>query len=316
MANFVNVYSPPLGFNAPPGSANLNLIALQLSKAVNGDDGSVHAPITPITFGGAGLDVTGPLTASDVSAITLGAAGALTVPVGSQIIVLGTQVINAGGIVQWQSGSFLTVNAGATATLAGTTTASGTFNASGTASFSGTPQLTGATVFGISPARAYTRTCKVVAYFDDAKWQSDSLNAFSYPLIVLEASFITPGSVPDMLGYTLDVPDGATITSVTACVQGNTPNHLPTDRPTVYLYRCNLNTGVETLIGSQVDLSATGADYVTLHSITISGLSEVVDGTTSTYVVRVEGEGSTGGVLGLKVCAPTYTFTRGKLGEE
>lgn len=314
MANFVLVWgSGGLPFNGVPGSANLTLLDLQVSKAVNGDGGT-WAPVTPIVLGGAGLDVPGPFSSSGATDITIN--GTLGIAVGATIQLGGNVVANSGAIVQWQSGSFLNLSAGATATLSGTTNAAGTINASGAVNFSGTPALTGATVLGVSPTRSYTRPCKSVLEVDTSKWAPDSLNPYSFPLIALEGVFVSVGSVPDMLAYAADVPDGATITSVSVQVQGNTPAHLPTDRPTLYLYRCNVTTGAETLIGSAIDGSATGAAYVALHAITISGLSEVVDGTTSVYVVRVEGEGSTGGVLGLKVCVPTATFTRGKIGEE
>jgi hypothetical protein len=308
------IWDPNLTFNAVPGSLNLDTLALYVSQSINGVMGGAEAPVSPIVIGGAGLDVPGPFSSSGATDITIN--GTLGIAVGATIQLGGNMVANSASIVQWQSGSFLNLSAGATATLSGTTNASGTINASGAVNLSGTPALTGATVLGVSPARSYPRTCKSVLEVDTSKWAPDSLNPYSFPLIALEGAFISPGSVPDMLAFAADIADGSTITTVSVQVQGNTPAHLPTDRPTLYLYRCDVTTGTETLIGSAIDGSATGAAYVALHAITISGLSEVVNGATSVYVVRVEGEGSVGGVLGLKVCAPTVTSTRAKIGEE
>lgn len=314
MAHNTRVWSPPLVFNQVIGVAELNALDVFTSESLNGDQGGSWAPATPIVIGGSGLNATGPFEAGNATSITLGAGGVLSVPVGSQLLVLGTQIVNSGGIVQWQSGSFLNVVAGATLTMSGTMNAGGTINASGPLNMSGTPALTGATVLGISPARSYQRARVSVLEIDGTTWDRSTPESASWPLVALQASFTT-GLVPEQIGYEVDAADGATITSVSAAVKGGGAAHTPADPPVVRLYKINLATGVQTLLGAQID-TAGGAAYILNHDITISALAEVVDRTTYQYVVRIQGEGVTGGILGLRVCAPRVFTTRAKVGED
>lgn len=315
MAHNTRTFQPPVVFGQTISETEINKMDVEITESVNGDQGGTWAPATPIALGGAGVQVTGAFDASNVTSLALSSGGGLlSVPVGAQILVLGTQVVNAGGIVQWQAGAFLNVSAGATLAMSGTMNAGGTINASGTINMSGTVTLSGATQIQNSPARVYTRTAKGVLTFDGSLWGSAA--DFGAPMRLVMTSFITPGAVDDMVPYVLDLPDGATLTSVSVSVKGSAPAHLPTDRPTVHLYKLDLTTGTTTFVAAQVDASATAADYINNHDITISGLAEVVNAATTVYVVRIEGEGTTGGVLGLRICAPRGTFTRTRIGEE
>lgn len=314
MAHNIRVWSPPLVFNQVITETELNALDVFTSESVNGDQGGTWAPVTPIVFGGAGLDVSGPFSANDATAITINATGTLSAPAGALISVLGNAVFGAGAIALWQSGAFLTVNIGATFTMGGTMNASGTINANGILNMAGTPRVTGATSLGISPARVYQRARVSILEIDTGTWQRSTPESESWPLVALQAAFTT-GLVPEQIGYDVDVADGATITSVNVAVKGGGAAHTPANPPIVRLHKIELATGVQTLIGSQTD-TAVGAAYVVNHDITISGLSEVADRTTYQYVVRIQGEGAASGVLGLRVCAPRVFTTRAKVGEE
>lgn len=98
MANFVRVYPSGLPFDHPPGSANLTLLDLQVSKAVNGD-GGVWAPLTPITIGGSGLEVTGAFVTANLTtngAVTIQSGGSIVVQSGAALTVQGTLTISNG----------------------------------------------------------------------------------------------------------------------------------------------------------------------------------------------------------------------------
>lgn len=308
------VFSPPLVFGSVIDHLQLNALDVFVSQSINGVTGGVIAPAAPIVIGGSGLQVTGDFQAASVSSLAMAAASSFTVPATAVITLIGNQIINSGAVVQWQNGSFLTMVAGSTATLGGTTNAGGTVNLSGTTNLGGTPQLTGGTTLGISPARAYQRARVSLLEVDTTIWARSTPESDSWPLLALQAAF-TVGTVPERIAYEVDVPDGATITSVSAAIKGAGAAHVPAAPPKVYMHKINLATGAQTLVGMATD-SVTDVVYITNHDITITPLAEVVDRTTYQYVVRIEGEGAAGGVLGLRICAPRVFFTRAKAAED
>lgn len=62
MANFDRVNPTGWGFKADLTSAELNQLDIDHAKAINGDDGSSHTPASKIIIGGAGLELSAPLT--------------------------------------------------------------------------------------------------------------------------------------------------------------------------------------------------------------------------------------------------------------
>lgn len=113
-------------------SSEMALIDSQLKKAINGDDGSTHAPSTQIVIGGAGASFTGDLFASSVKQLdivtggtgfsiganavgTIKNLGTLTVASGGliQVLASGNFAVNNNGTATLQSGSILNVVAGA-----------------------------------------------------------------------------------------------------------------------------------------------------------------------------------------------------------
>lgn len=115
------VWPTGLAFNNVPGSANLTTLDILTSQSINGFVGGTWAPVSPIIIGGAGFQVTGVFDAANSN--NIGVTGTLTVS--GSIALSGTQVNASASIVQWQSGSFLTMAAGSTATFAGSVTLSG-----------------------------------------------------------------------------------------------------------------------------------------------------------------------------------------------
>lgn len=117
--SFTRVWASGLAFNAPPGSANLTQLDINVSKAIDGSAIGTYAPTGVITIGGSGLSVTGAFNASAANNITFG--GTLT------------------------GSSGCTVNFSGTHTLAGTTAISGTLNANGTTNLAGVNTISGPT---------------------------------------------------------------------------------------------------------------------------------------------------------------------------
>jgi hypothetical protein len=79
-------------------SAAVQLIDQQLFKAINGDDGGTWAPTSVITLGGAGVHVTGPLVADNLSGhVTSG--NMLTVDVGAALNIAGVQNVLPAALV-------------------------------------------------------------------------------------------------------------------------------------------------------------------------------------------------------------------------
>lgn len=69
MAHNTRVFDPPVVFAQTIGPAELNAIDVLVSESVNGDMGGVWAPVTPIIFGGAGLQVTGTTVLSGATSV-------------------------------------------------------------------------------------------------------------------------------------------------------------------------------------------------------------------------------------------------------
>lgn len=79
-------------------------------------------------------------------------------------------------------------------------------------------------------------------------------------------------------------PHGSTLTSVTVSFQPDTHSALPANMPFLRINKLNIVTGGGSQLGSDVhDVSANVTAYDQIHSITVSGLSEVIDRTTYVY---------------------------------
>jgi hypothetical protein len=288
--------------------AEFELLDEQLSMAINGDEGGSWAPSAPIIIGGDGLEVTGPFEAAD--AVSVVVTSSLTIALGAQLTLVGNQVVSSAAIVQWSSGSFLNVSSGATFSMAGTATISGTFTVSSNVILSGSAKVTTAV------ARTYPRVATLFRTPSSAKWAAPTAGGEAYPLRVAQAQTITPGSRPDALFYLLETPDGSTLVSVSVHLTGG-PSHggLPSTPPKMSIYEYDAVAGTTTLVTFAFDASASVGAYEADHTIAISGLTELVDRTTSHFIVMLEGEAGTDAELGLVINAPVGSYTRAYIGE-
>lgn len=112
-------------------------------KAIDGAAGGAYAPSALLTIGGAGLSVTGPLTASDVS--TFDVTGSVLLKLGATLTLIGNTSVSAGAIVGFGNGSFLTMSNGSTFTQ----------NAGATATFSGAVMFNGSS-FTVAEISSFT----------------------------------------------------------------------------------------------------------------------------------------------------------------
>ena len=118
--------------------------------------------------------------------------------------------------------------------------------------------------------------------------------------------------VPGEQGFQdLDLPNGCTLTGVTTYHNRVDTGVLPTTRVTLQVFKCKLDTGVATQIGSTTeDPTAVLASYEAYHGFSITGLSEVIDTTIYNYYVLFNGEtGANTSPTDWYGCYPTMTVT-------
>jgi len=110
------------------------------------------------------------------------------------------------------------------------------------------------------------------------------------------------------LTWGVDVPDGVTITTVEVALKGPThaasldpDNPVNTKKPRIVLWKVQPNTNTYAKVAgvdptSGVDATTTNAAYIATHTVSLTGLTEVVDrnnvllGATNTYYVTLLGE--------------------------
>jgi hypothetical protein len=141
----------------PPGFWTFNSVVApsefehidDYSYAIDGLGGGTYAPTALITIGGSGLNVTGPMDATDVGTMdvytTFSIRGGATMQMFGTQIVSGTLSIISGAFITVGNGGTFTINAGATATVAAAITLSGATTISGALTCSNTIALSGVT---------------------------------------------------------------------------------------------------------------------------------------------------------------------------
>lgn len=107
------------------------------------------------------------------------------------------------------------------------------------------------------------------------------------------------------------IPNGATLTGVTVYHNRTNLGTLPTTRVSVTIRKRNITTGTGSVItGPTEDPTSVLASYEAHHAITITGLSEVIDNTTTVYYLDFSGEsGSNTSSTVLYACLATFTLT-------
>lgn len=114
-------------------------------------------------------------------------------------------------------------------------------------------------------------------------------------LLGIPESNVNPVAVDDRatMTYPLDLPNGSTLTTVTAYVQGAAgATALPTAPGIIRVdvYGINITTGVATLLDTGDDASATLAAWKLAHQVSANGMTHVVNRETTRYVAMVFGE--------------------------
>jgi len=124
------------------------------------------------------------------------------------------------------------------------------------------------------------------------------------------------------MAINMTIPNGVRVTSVSVSIQPDPhpdPGALPTNMPSIAFKKYNNSTGATTAIASQTDTSANITAYNLRHSITISGLTEVVDAATYVYWMVLTAESAGTAITGTQLLSWSVTYDRlsnSKVGED
>jgi hypothetical protein len=107
------------------------------------------------------------------------------------------------------------------------------------------------------------------------------------------------------------IPNGATLTGITVYHNRTNLGTLPTTRVTATIRKRDITTGTGSVIsGPTEDPTSVLASYEAHHSFSLSGLSEVIDNTTTVYYLDFSGEsGSNTTSTVLYPCLVTFTLS-------
>jgi hypothetical protein len=112
----------------------------------------------------------------------------------------------------------------------------------------------------------------------------------------------------DKCAFILDLPDGYTLSDLQVYIQPpGGHGALPTTMPQFTLTRVDRNTGVATLIDTEIDASGSTGAYEAYHSIQMSGLAEVINRATRKYVLNFTAETDTNALAGTTIGMITRT---------
>lgn len=107
------------------------------------------------------------------------------------------------------------------------------------------------------------------------------------------------------------IPNGATLTGITVYHNRTNLGTLPTTRVTATIRKRDITTGTGSVISGPTEDPTSGlASYEAHHSFSLSGLSEVIDNTTTVYYLDFSGEsGSNTTSTVLYPCLVTFTLS-------
>ncbi len=127
---------------------------------------------------------------------------------------------------------------------------------------------------------------------------------------VLQGGMASNVTLGDYLYVGLDVPHGATLTSVTIYINPDGAHvGLPANMPRIRVSKIGIG-GTETVIGVETtDATAFLVVYEAAHTITVSGLSEVIDRTAYRYNVRLQSESGANALAGMEYILTSTTCT-------
>lgn len=152
-------------------------------------------------------------------------------------------------------------------------------------------------------SRSITRLTHGSVAFDPAKWlPAISTNDRG----TLESSDVTLG-IP--LWVELDVPHGATLTSVSVNIAPqNGHSALPSAMPVLKVYS-RTPANVQTTLGSFTDTSSNVTNYETPHALTVGSLSTAVNRVTTRYFAELQAECTSNSVSGMRYISTSWTAT-------
>lgn len=235
------------------------------------------------------IDGTGGGTYTPVSPINIGGANGLRIASGGFLTVL------SGGTLSVPSGGTLSAAGGSTVTLAGTNTLSGATTAA---------DLTMTSTNRVKLAsRSITRVQSSIPSTNDAT---------TWRLAVSGGYMEQIANATDYVVFDLRVPHGATLTAVTAYVQGAAGHGaLPAgaDKADLAVYVIPATGAIGAPLGVVSDPETLIAVYEASHTIQVSGLSTVIDRTANRYTAIVKSETGANYVAGLRVFAVAATYT-------
>lgn len=124
-------------------------------------------------------------------------------------------------------------------------------------------------------------------------------------------------AVGPMLDHGLRVPNGATLNGVTVHILGGGGHgSLPASMPTIDVRKRPIAGTASSSLGSATDTSATVILYEGYHTISVSGLSEVVDNTSYVYFIVYRAEHGANAQIGSRYYGATNTWTRVAMGRD
>lgn len=154
-------------------------------------------------------------------------------------------------------------------------------------------------VAGIVHPGATTRVANAIAFDFTA----------SPPLVILPGpgTAITAGH---NIAASLDVTHGATLSSVSVSIHPDSHGSLPANMPFLRVYKTAFATGTATQIGSTAtDSSANTTAYDAAHTITVGGLTEVIDRSAYSYHTEFFAESGANSDDNTKYLGTSATFT-------
>ena len=198
------------------------------------------------------------------------------------------------------TGSTMLFNAGSTVTFNGTSNLGGTVNITGVTTAADFT-MTGTNKVKLA-SRQVTRT--VCSNFIPAtsNWslQSDTLG--------------TPITTSNANGYgfiPLALPTGAVITAIAVYVEGGAGHAgAPANMPQMSLVSKTLSSGgTGSILATQVDAYVSAANYESLHTIQIAGLSTAIVRTSTKYGIYVQSESGANALAGFKIHGVSIVYT-------
>lgn len=300
MANFTRVKPPGWGFKVKLLSAEANQLDINMTKAVNGDEGGTWGG--PVILTGATLSGTSNVNTSGSIITSTGIIGntitAVTSLACDTFSSTGSCVFgNAPTDNHTCNGNLTSTNTVQALAIIGTGgVASNTFVQAGTDVYYGSNlrKLTPVAAVRVPNTTPYQTTEWVANQFAGGVVEYHAINGSG-----------------DNLCIPVPVPEGSTLTSVAVRVHGGTNNNFPPGAPMkASLWVVDVTTGVATQVGGTISDPFVGASgtYFAFHAITVSGSALDIDRTKERVFVSLESDHTTNGnrFLGL-VC--TYLLS-------